>query len=549
MTQEQAFTILKSGANVFITGSAGSGKTYLLNQYIDYLKQNDIEVGITASTGIAATHIGGMTIHAWSGLGIRKTLTDSDIDDLQERSYLWKRMERVKVLVIDEISMVSGSQLGLIDKLLRSFKRNGKPFGGLQVIFCGDFFQLPPVFKGDPDEENTFAYESNIWEELDLHICYLEEQHRHKDNEYFQIMNAIRSGSVPESLYKRLISRMGKKPSVNVEPAKLYTHNTNVESENDVELNKIKGEVFEYPMYSHGAPGMLQSMKSGCLAPEILRLKAGARVMFVKNNFDAGYVNGTLGVVQDCNYETILVKVSSGELITVPRASWVIEEDGKTKAELSQYPLRLAWAITVHKSQGMSLEAAEVDLTRSFLPGMGYVALGRVRSLEGLSLVGLNDMALQIDRRALEKDSHFRDLSTDLVMDHEKSGWQKFKEMGSDFVNRNSGRGVKKALKKSTIEETKELVEAGKTLKEIAKARELKIGTIIEHLEKIKKNEVGFNFRDTVAGILSDAKLKKIIGVLKKNGIQEGEFLLGPAKNVLGDTASFDDIRIARLLI
>ncbi|HRY62829.1 MAG TPA: AAA family ATPase, partial [Candidatus Paceibacterota bacterium] len=160
MTQKEALDILKMGHNAFITGAAGSGKTHLLNEYIKYLKDHDVEIGITAATGIAASHIGGQTIHAWSGLGIKDSLSLYDIENLEEKPYLWKRFDKVKVLIIDEISMLHHFRLDLVEQILRSFKRNNLPFGGLQVIFCGDFFQLPPVSRMG-EREALFAYHSD----------------------------------------------------------------------------------------------------------------------------------------------------------------------------------------------------------------------------------------------------------------------------------------------------------------------------------------------------------------------------------------------------
>ena len=149
MTQEQALKIMKTGVNVYLTGSAGSGKTYLLNKYISYLKNHDISVAVTASTGIAATHMNGMTIHGWSGIGVKEVMGEKELQQLEDKKYLWKRFEKARVLIVDEVSMLHGFQLEMIEKVCRRFRRNEKPFGGLQVILSGDFFQLPPVQKSN----------------------------------------------------------------------------------------------------------------------------------------------------------------------------------------------------------------------------------------------------------------------------------------------------------------------------------------------------------------------------------------------------------------
>lgn len=176
MTQSDALTILKTGANVFLTGAPGAGKTYVLNQYTQYLKEHDISVAITASTGIAATHIGGVTIHSWSGIGARQKITDYEVDDLESKKYLWRRYEQTKVLIIDEISMLSGDVFDSVNKICKSFRRNNLPFGGMQVVVVGDFFQLPPISK--KGEETKFAFESASWRELNPLVTYITEQHR-----------------------------------------------------------------------------------------------------------------------------------------------------------------------------------------------------------------------------------------------------------------------------------------------------------------------------------------------------------------------------------
>lgn len=551
MTQKEALEILKMGHNVFLTGAAGSGKTYVLNEYIAWLKSQGVEVGVTASTGIAATHIGGTTIHAWSGLGVKDKLSAYDLEDLESKSYLWKRFDRTKVLVIDEVSMLHHFRLDLIEQILRSFKRNDEPFGGLQIILCGDFFQLPPVSRGG-EKASRFAYEAKTWPGLNLKICYLEEQHRQHDSIYLSILNAIRDNEMNEELGENLCGRLNKKISL-IEPTKLYSHNTDVDEENERELAKLPGQVYEYYMNDKGKERIVETLKKGCLAPEVLRLKKGARVMFVKNNYEAGFANGTLGVISNCDSEVITVRTAKGKLINVVPTSWRIEEDGKTKAEITQYPLRLAWAITVHKSQGLSLDAAEVDLSQSFEKGMGYVALSRVRSLEGLSLKGLNALALQVDEGVLRKDGEFRRQSHNHVAEMGAFDKKDIEGKQRRFLERigaiNSSGEKIKTKKLSTIDKTRLLVEEGRTLHEMAKERELSVDTILDHLEKIKEQDPSIQLQYLSQDMMV-TRAKKIRAALTKNGtVTGGKYLLGPAKNILGPSFSYDEIRLVRLLM
>ena len=547
MKQTEALEILKMGHNAFVTGAAGSGKTHLLNEYIRYLREHGASIGITASTGIAATHMGGQTIHSWSGLGIKDALTPYDLEALEEKSYLWKRFEEAHILIIDEVSMLHHFRLDLVDQIARFFKRSDKPFGGMQVILCGDFFQLPPVSRSG-EEPARFAYHAESWKSLDLKICYLEEQHRQSDTKYLEVLNAIRDNTVSEPILDRLRARYMKKPVGTVEPTKLYTHNIDVDAENMRELDKLPGEVFEYQMSGKGKENIVATIKKGCLAPEILCLKVGARVMMVKNNFEEKYANGTLGIVTDCDNYGITVKIGDGRSVVVKPASWKIEEDGKTKAEITQYPLRLAWAITVHKSQGMSLDSAEVDLSQSFEKGMGYVALSRVRTLGGLSLKGMNKTALLVDEEVLEFDKNFRATSHEHTTELREKPASEVLQAHKDFIERVAPHGGKKTKKPDTVEETKGFWIEGKTILEIAVVRGLKEGTIIDHLEKIKEQEPKFDLVN-IEKEITKARLKKITDALIKSGMEGGTYRLTPAKIILGPDFSFEEIRIARLLL
>ncbi|MCX6703627.1 MAG: AAA family ATPase [Candidatus Zambryskibacteria bacterium] len=499
MTQKDALDILKMGHNVFLTGAAGSGKTFVLNQYISYLKQSGVEVAITASTGIASTHINGMTIHAWSGLGIKNSLSDHDLEAMMDKQYLFKRFEKTQVLVIDEISMLSGRQLTMVEWICRTFKRNDRPFGGLQVILCGDFFQLPPITRfGDSVEEgrskNDFAYESDVWKFAQFTICYLSEQHRQKDNDYLTVLNQIRSNTVSKETIALLQSREHAESDVDVPPTKLYTHNADVDTINHEHLETLTTHTKEFVMSSKGKDFLIEGLKRSCLAPERLRLKEGARVMFVKNNYEVGFVNGTLGVITGFNtFGEPLVRTVGGRLISVTKMSWSIEEEGKVKAEITQLPLRLAWAITVHKSQGMSLDAMEVDLRKSFVKGMGYVALSRVRSLGGMKLLGFNPLSLEVDPDVLEFDQNLKELSFDAVEDLRNMSLGERGKIQEEFLFRVAPpkeQKEKKEPKKSAREITREMLAEGMSLGEVADVRGVKQDTIVSHIEELVEDGI-----------------------------------------------------------
>lgn len=407
MTQKEALAILEAGHNVLLTGPAGSGKTFLLNKYISHLKKKkNIGVAITASTGIAATHIGGRTIHSWAGIGIKDHLSSRDLANLAKKSYLKKQFEKTSVLIIDEISMLHAHRLDMVDQVCQTMKKNPLPFGGLQVIMSGDFFQLPPISTGG--EEAEFVYKADVWREMDLRVCYLDEQHRQNDQKMITILQSFRKNTVDPEIVSWLSARINQKAKTKTQPVRLFTHNADVDAINQAELRKIAEPEHEYQMTGHGEKKLVESLKKNCLAPETLILKKGALVMFVKNKFKDEktiYVNGSTGIIIGFDENSFpLVRLNSGEEVAAEPDSWTIDDEQAVLASITQVPLRLAWAITVHKSQGMTLDMAEIDLSRSFGYGMGYVALSRLKSLDGLFLLGINQMAYLTDPQVASYD-------------------------------------------------------------------------------------------------------------------------------------------------
>lgn len=410
MKQQEALEILKSGHNVFLTGSAGSGKTFLLNQFIDYLKSKSILAGVTASTGVAATHLNGRTIHSWCGINLEESF-NQEVRNSIAKSEVKQRIRKTQVLIIDEISMLSANRLDLIDLVCRTVRHNEHPFGGLQIVLSGDFFQLPPVARGT--EDSHFAFESEVWLRMNLKVCYLDEQYRQDDQKFVNVLNSLRGRKNLSQVKKTLDARINKELKSKIKATKLYTHNFDVDTYNNLELSRLNTQSRLFEMRSHGINKLVDKLKNGCLAPERLELKVGAVVMFVKNNFKELYVNGTIGkvIAFDDDSGFPVIETFRGDIIEAKRENWVVEDASGVIASISQIPLRLAWAITVHKSQGLSLDCAEIDLSKTFEYGMGYVALSRVRSLSGLKLLGINDLALQVNERIILLDEELKQRS------------------------------------------------------------------------------------------------------------------------------------------
>lgn len=500
MRQDQAINLLKLGKNVFLTGAAGSGKTFLLNQYIQYLKAHHVNFSVTASTGIAATHLDGMTIHAFSGIGLREAWTEKDLEKLLSNSRIKRNYKKTKVLIIDEISMLHAFQLDMIDQAARFVLANDKPFGGIQVVLCGDFFQLPPVGATRNDDEVKFAFQANVWQTADFHVCYLTEQHRQSDDALLTVLNDIRSGAAGEHTKVPLRTRYKKEPANGAKATKLYARNINVDAINENMLSSLPGGEKTYQMVAQGFSGLVDSLKKSCLAQERLKLKIGAEVMFIKNDIKGAYVNGTRGVViafESDDNATPVIKTYDDQYITAYPDEWKYEDNGVIRAIIRQVPLRLAWAITIHKSQGMTLDAAEMDLGDTFEPGMGYVALSRVRALSGLKLMNLNEMALKVHPKILQRDVDFKNQSlSSIALLETLSNDELIKLQHETLTHRFSGSLVKqinapkpKKEKKKKVPNhllTLELLKEKLSIEKIAEKLGFTFNTIITHLEKLK---------------------------------------------------------------
>lgn len=449
MTQKQALTILKTGGSVFLTGEPGSGKTHTVNEYIEYLKDAGITVSVTASTGIAATHIHGMTVHSWSGIGIKKTLTDFDVDRIATNERLVKRIKRTQVLIIDEISMLDSKTLTSIDRVCRAIKGNTQAFGGLQVVLVGDFFQLPPISRREEDKAQ-FAFTSEAWKAANFMVCYLSEQHRQEDPTFLEILSALRRNRITASHKQQLDARALKVLASQEETiTKLFSHNEDVDRMNEEQLKRIEGPSKVFSMASSGKDHLVEQLMRGCLSPEKLALKKGAVVMFTKNSPKGLFVNGTLGQVIDFDaYSRCpVVKTKAGRELVVEPMDWGVEDNGRVLARISQIPLRLAWAMTVHKSQGMSLDAAFIDLRDAFVEGQGYVALSRVRTLAGLYLAGYNEAALQVHEEVLQQDELFREQSAAATKEFSALPAAQLKTLHQNFIKALGGNGAKSKRK------------------------------------------------------------------------------------------------------
>ncbi len=407
MNQGLALEIMLSGESVLLTGPAGAGKTFVLNQFIKLAKADGKHVSVTATTGLAATHLGGTTIHSWAGIGVSDHLPQGFADHVAKGRR--EIIEKTDVLIIDEISMLHDYRLDMVDEACRLVRRKDAPFGGIQVIMSGDFFQLPPINRGDSRAGGVVVH-SEVWKELDPTVCYLQEQHRQDDQELLDILNALRAGEIRRHHAEQLLARVDLTPPDDMVLTELHTVNIDVDRLNEVKLAELGGDELFYTQTTTGSESYVENLQRSVLAPATLRLKKGALVMAVKNATDRRYANGSIGTISDFDPATEypIVEFRSGRTVTMQPETWELRDGDKKRASISQIPLRLAWAITVHKSQGMTLDAARIDLRKAFVEGMGYVALSRVKNLNNLYLHGINRMALQVSEDAQTIDGTLR---------------------------------------------------------------------------------------------------------------------------------------------
>ncbi|WP_278814804.1 DEAD/DEAH box helicase [Bifidobacterium pullorum] len=432
MLQSEALAILDAGANVFLTGAPGAGKTYVLNEFIHNARAEGASVAVTASTGIASTHINGQTIHSWSGIGVATALTEPLIKLIRSRRR--RKIQDTDILVIDEVSMMHAWLFDMVDQVCRIIRHDPRPFGGMQVVLSGDFFQLPPVSVSGRNNDvvapapefvaareryakagrnpEGFVTESLVWPELNPVVCYLTEQHRQDTGELLTVLTDIRQGMVDDDDRMVLSSRLGLEPAPGEVAVHLFPVNRQADGLNDLRLAQIEDDEHEFYAESAGPVNLVDRLKKNMLAPEHLVLKTGAAVMALRNDADHQYVNGSIGTVRGFAPESKggwpIVEFENGNIVTLKQASWEMMDGETVLASVKQVPLRCAWAITIHKSQGMTLDRAVMDLRRTFAPGMGYVALSRVENLDGLYLGGINNHAFLVSPDAVMLDSILR---------------------------------------------------------------------------------------------------------------------------------------------
>ncbi|BFU25257.1 DNA repair and recombination protein, putative [Entamoeba histolytica HM-1:IMSS-B] len=434
--QKEVIELAENEISFFFSGAAGTGKSYVMKKLITILKELHPEQGsvaITASTGIAACNIGGTTLHSFAGIGLGDQSVDILYTKVIKNRTAFEKWRKVEVLLIDEISMISGDLLDKLNVIAQKIKRNNLPFGGIQVIFSGDFFQLPPVSKG---KEVKFVFESKCWKEVIKKCVILHTQHRQSDLTFIEMLNNIRYGFVTKKTYE-ILQECQKRDLGDKKKTCLFSHRLDAENYNKRELLKLTSQPYIYNSCDVGLERNRGPLKE-CPAPEQLPLKLGALVMLLKNTQpEIGLVNGAVGKIlrfeevkvkhkenreqkdsyaADCNIKKgenefylnnklfPVVDFGKGVIVTITPDIWEIESSGLIVSARIQLPLTHAWGLSIHKSQGLTLPAAELNLEKVFEAGQAYVALSRLQSLEGLKIVGKipGAAAWKVNKKVLE---------------------------------------------------------------------------------------------------------------------------------------------------
>ena len=414
--------------NVFITGGGGVGKSHTIK-----LLQKELPIVLTASTGISAVNIEGQTIHSWSGIGIGNLPIEYTVKFLHSPKGKSKLKEicDAKYLVIDEISMLNSYILDYLNEVFKRVRGNNLAFGGIRVIAVGDMFQLPPVKIGEFEKINgaeryiDFCFNASAWQELDFKVILLDKVYRQDDKNFIETLNNIRLGNCSDKDENLLRTRnFPDNYEIPNDVVKLYSVNEKADAENERRFKELDGKVYKFHAvdliraWIDGDVKMVSPNNSklqswdinkykqfddNCRVPKLLELKMGARVMLLKNtDFENALVNGSCGNVTDISYDAVKVKFDNGVETWIREDTIELKEGKYTKISRSQIPLRLAYSCTVHKIQGLTFDKVFVDFARIFAAGQAYVALSRVKSLDGLYIKHFNKNCIFADDKVKE---------------------------------------------------------------------------------------------------------------------------------------------------
>lgn len=415
--QQRAFDILTGTSdNVFLTGVAGSGKSFLIGRFLanhdsvtPFAKEKDkhgrsARFPILASTGAAAILVGGRTFHSFFGLGIMEGGVQATVDRAVKNDRLCKRMNSTDGVIIDEISMISGTTLRAAEQIARKARGNSTPWGGLRVVAVGDFAQLPPVNPHwnpgsglTPRALRDWAFLDESWVTTDFIPAVLPQTMRTSEPELLHALNAVRSGKLDAATAKFLDSRL-EPPPRDFDGTRLFGRRVDTERFNLERLERIDAKAHAFETEYTGKEKSVEDFKKNAPIPAVLALKEGALVMIRLNDPEGRWVNGSVGHLKKVSRTQLSIELESGRTVEIEPATFqMLDAEGQPVASATNFPVNLAYAMTVHKAQGATLDKMQVDLRGLWEPGQAYVALSRARSASGLYVEGWTPRSIIVD--------------------------------------------------------------------------------------------------------------------------------------------------------
>lgn len=402
--QQRAALLLQSEENVFLTGEAGSGKTFVVRE--SSLGKPD-EFPILASTGAAAVLVGGRTFHSFFGLGILEGGVEKTVDRVRQNGRVLKRIRKIKGFILDEVSMISGETFRAAETIARMARESMDPWGGLQVIAVGDFAQLPPVDK--IGGRRDWAFLSSAWLGSNFKLAYLQQNQRIQDQKFLSVLNQVRRAEIDEDTRSFLNSLVDPGDHEGEAMTRLFARRDETERYNQMRLEHVEGEAKTFASQYSGSGRALEQIKKVAPIAESLTLKIGALVMVRINDPRGRFVNGSTGFIEDFAENELLIRLKSGRLIRLePFTFSMLDADGIPVATVTNYPVNLAYAATIHKAQGLTLDSVQVDLRRLWEPGQAYVALSRVPNSSQLILTGWDERSIIADPQVIQFENVFK---------------------------------------------------------------------------------------------------------------------------------------------
>lgn len=391
-SQEQAFrTLCETTDNIFLTGGPGTGKSFLISEF---LKACGEKIPVVASTGAAAILIGGRTFHSFFGLGIMQGRADDIVEKALKNKRLCKRMRETQTLVIDEISLLSRDAVECAERIARGARKNGLPWGGIRIVAVGDFAQLPPIGKG---VEREWCFKGSAWARSCFRKAVLNEVMRTSDGEFLEVLEDIRWGNASERVEDFLNGRLIADGELEIDVPHLFPRRAQTDAYNRTRLAEIKNPARRYETYYEGKDFFVERLMRDAPVPPVLELKKDAIVMLRVNDPRQRYVNGTAGRITEMGNDFLMVEINGREIEILPFTFVVLDEDGEEAAFAMNFPVNLAYASTIHKVQGATLDRVHISLQGLWEPGQAYVALSRARSGNGITLMGWDRQSIKAD--------------------------------------------------------------------------------------------------------------------------------------------------------